>query len=308
MTKTEGLLFLAWLLGLLPTSFRFRRWVDARLAGLPKESERICDTIAHLETLLGIPWALLVEFQIRPVAVMFGRLLSYWGALWESAKPSEEAGDRFFVAALIVNLTGRGNTQTEYAWEEAHLQARFPIREVNLCDFSAKRVLADIVAGKAPGMALCWIPLMQGGAEPDIIEQWLTIARAEPDRHRRSDYGSLALVFAEAANNHEIWAEALGGWNVIESKQVLAWQAEARAEGEERGKKVGKKEGREEGIGIGELRRSHQMLLRLGQQKFGSATAATQKRLEAIDDLARLDRLIDAILTATSWKELLATK
>lgn len=63
----------------------------------------------------------------------------------------------------------------------------------------------------------------------------------------------------------------------------------------------------EEGELRGELKRSHRLLLRLGRKRFGNPDAATESELIAIKDLERLERLADAILTAETWQELLAT-
>jgi hypothetical protein len=40
----------------------------------------------------------------------------------------------------------------------------------------------------------------------------------------------LALVFAEAAGCCEAWKQALTEWNMIQSQQVLEWQAETRVQ------------------------------------------------------------------------------
>ncbi len=63
----------------------------------------------------------------------------------------------------------------------------------------------------------------------------------------------------------------------------------------------------EEGEARGELKRSHRLILRLGRKPFGDPDVATQARLTAITDLDRLERLAEAIFTANSWEELLAT-
>lgn len=63
----------------------------------------------------------------------------------------------------------------------------------------------------------------------------------------------------------------------------------------------------DEAVEEGELKRSHRLLLRQGRIRFGNPDAATESELTAIKDLERLERMSDAILTATSWKELLAT-
>jgi hypothetical protein len=57
-------------------------------------------------------------------------------------------------------------------------------------------VLGGIAGGTLPRCLLAWIPLMQGGGEAVNVQQWLEVARQEPDSRRRSDYGGLALVFA----------------------------------------------------------------------------------------------------------------
>jgi hypothetical protein len=48
-------------------------------------------------------------------------------------------------------------------------------------------------------------------------------------------------------------------------------------------------------------------LLRLGRKRFGDIDAVAEAALTSINDLDRLERLDDAILTANSWRELLAT-
>ncbi|MEI7688036.1 MAG: hypothetical protein WCL32_23765 [Planctomycetota bacterium] len=63
----------------------------------------------------------------------------------------------------------------------------------------------------------------------------------------------------------------------------------------------------DEAVEEGELKRSHRLLLRLGRKRFGNPDGTTEAALTAIIDLDRLERLADAILTASSWQELLAT-
>ncbi len=69
---------------------------------------------------------------------------------------------------------------------------------------------------------------MQRGGEAGIIADWVARASAELDARRGADLGGLALVFAEAAGCAEAWQKALEGWNMIQSKQVLEWQAQTR--------------------------------------------------------------------------------
>ena len=62
----------------------------------------------------------------------------------------------------------------------------------------------------------------------------------------------------------------------------------------------------EEGELRGKISNSHQTLLRLGHKQFGVPDEATELELKSIRDLDRLE-LIDAILTAKSWLDMLAT-
>jgi hypothetical protein len=62
-------------------------------------------------------------------------------------------------------------------------------------------------------------------------------------------------------------------------------------------------EGRQEGWRKG----VRQTILRLGRQKFGPPRDAIGATLTTMTDLERLERMIDRILIASSWDDLLAT-
>jgi len=107
---------LAWVLGTRPGEFQFRRWIDTRTLPFPGSPERVGDLVAHLERIEppGQPWLVPVEVQIAPDPLMFGRLLEYLGRLWQAEKPSTERGDRFCLAAAVVNLTGIGLASRDF--------------------------------------------------------------------------------------------------------------------------------------------------------------------------------------------------
>jgi predicted transposase YdaD len=67
-------------------------------------------------------------------------------------------------------------------------------------------------------------------------------------------------------------------------------------------------EGREEGRIQGALREARKILLRLGGRKFGAPEPAAEAAVQAIDDLARLERMSDRLLDVTTWQDLLATR
>jgi len=72
----------------------------------------------------------------------------------------------------------------------------------------------------------------------------------------------------------------------------------------EEGIERGRVEGRAEGRADGERR----LLVLLGEERLGPLDAVMRARLDAIDDVAELERLARQLLTASSWQELLATK
>jgi hypothetical protein len=230
--KLDPVGFLAWVLRLAPEAFVYRGWLDTRNLPFPGEKDRICDTVAHLEDVAehGLPWAVPVEFQLEPDADMFGRFLQYLGNLWRDKRPDPEPGSRFCVGAVVLNLTGRGNSSRDYHWPAAGLRSGLGVCERDLADLDAGQTLADIASGKTARCVLPWIPLLQRGDDSGIIAQWKELAEAELDSRRRSEYGSLALVFAEAAKREDTWKVALKEWNVIQSKQVAEWKNQARAE------------------------------------------------------------------------------
>jgi hypothetical protein len=56
----------------------------------------------------------------------------------------------------------------------------------------------------------------------------------------------------------------------------------------------------------GRIDTSHRVLLRLGRKLLGPPDPATESALRSIQDVERLERMTEAILTAKSWQELLS--
>jgi hypothetical protein len=234
--KLDAIAFLCWLLHEDPTGLRFRTWLDTRTLPFPGDPERTCDTVAWLADVdPAIEWALVLEFCLAPDEKLFGRLLVYLGQLWREKRPTDAGSERFSVGAVVVNLTGQGRTSRDMQLRQTGVRTLLGVVERNLQDEDAGALLANIAAGSTGRALLPWVPLMRGGDEPAIIQQWLELARQEHDSRRRGDYGGLALVFAEAAKRLPVWKDTLKGWNMVESQQVLEWIAEGEAKGEAKG-------------------------------------------------------------------------
>ncbi|MBX6312155.1 MAG: hypothetical protein IRY99_04435 [Isosphaeraceae bacterium] len=64
----------------------------------------------------------------------------------------------------------------------------------------------------------------------------------------------------------------------------------------------------EKGQFVGRLQEARSTLIRQGTQKFQAPSEAIQQRIEAIDDLERLEQLLDRVLDAMAWDDLLADR
>jgi hypothetical protein len=276
VAKLEPPGLLRWLLPTLAPRVSFQGWLDTRSLPFPGEPDRTNDTVACLRDDADAPtwWALAIEFSSRPDSEMFGRMLEYLGRLWRERRPTDEQGSRFQVGGAVVNLTGVGQASRDLQLpQNTGIRTCLQLAERNLVQEDAAATLAEMAAGRVTRCLLPWIPLMNGGGEPGIIDEWVRQAQAEPDAARRGDYGGLALVFAELAGSRDRWREALRGWNVLQSQQVLEWQANATANA----------------------------LLRMLQRRFHpEVPAELVATIQATTDMEQLNRWIDAAVTSAS--------
>jgi predicted transposase YdaD len=69
----------------------------------------------------------------------------------------------------------------------------------------------------------------------------------------------------------------------------------------------GLEEGREEGREQGRADEARSLLLRIGTRQFGPPDVDVRTRLDAVNDLGRLESLMDRMVdkTVTSWAQLL---
>ena len=57
----------------------------------------------------------------------------------------------------------------------------------------------------------------------------------------------------------------------------------------------------------GKIFQNQRLLIKQGRKRLGDPDAQTESALAAIQDLDRLERMAEAMLTVNSWRELLAT-
>jgi hypothetical protein len=201
------------------------------------------------------------------------------GQVYLDLRPTDLPGDRFFIGAVVVNLTGKGSSGRDLVWPEAGLRTLMQPNERNLSERSAAALLDVVEAGKVPRIVLAWLPLMQGGADPATITRWLAVAGQESDAQVRADIGQ-AVVFAELAGCLGPWKEALKEWNVVESQVVKGWMRE------------------------GEIKGKAETILQVLEAVLKAAPPAElAAALQSITDLARLNALVPLAARATSFEQ-----
>jgi hypothetical protein len=225
--------FFRWLFKNNDGPMTFREWLDTRRLRLPGEPDLTGDAVADFDTTEpGGRFALVLEAQTEPRNDIIEQLSLYAIALRMELR-RVGGGKAYSVGAAVINLTG---TKSELSLDMPipgvadHGLFLRPMQR-DLCEEDAAALLAEIAAGRATRALLPWIPLMRGGALPDIIAEWKVLAAAEPDGPLRSAYAVLALTFAELTRGLVEWQKGLEGWNMRESQTILGFKREGKEEG-----------------------------------------------------------------------------
>jgi hypothetical protein len=125
---------------------------------------------------------------------------------------------------------------------------------------------------------------MRGSGETTTIEEWKRLADLEPDLQVRLDYALDALLFAELSGVRGLWKQALEGWNVRVSQQVLEWQNEARTEAELKTRRA-------------------DLLLALETRGKGPVPSDLAETIQTTEDMHLLSRWFRAALEVNSFDE-----
>ena len=273
LARQAGAKLWPWLLRLSANKVRFERLLPTHFT-VPGFPERVGDLVAALTDLEegGRPWAICLEFQAEPDFDMTDRLLVTLGLVRRTERPSDAPGDRYWVGAVVINLTGRGMAKRDLQWRGDGLHLLLQPCEWNFGEMDAMQVMNEVEQGLAPVEALAWISLMKGGDESATIDRWVRLARQETDPERLADL-ALVAVFAELLNRQDVWKKALKGWNMKESQMVKQWQDEAKAEGKAEGKA--------------------EMLLKVLKNRFKKVPKGLRAAILAETDAERLNGLVD---------------
>jgi hypothetical protein len=212
-----------------PVKLRFVRWEDARRLPFPGDPDREDDAVARL----AVP-AAPEEESIWPVEAQTEPdpdILERYGIYGLMARQElRGARGKLPVDGVLIQLTGTAEQRLAMSPRGRGGMNIEPVM-MDLGSWSAAATLAEVEAGQTGRCFLVFIPLMTGGGEPGIIADWLRIAAGEPDVRLRTEYGALALVFAELTRGLVDWQRALEGWNVRESQVIKGFKDEGKVEG-----------------------------------------------------------------------------
>jgi hypothetical protein len=288
MAKQDPPNFFRWLWWHAATPLRFHSWLDARRLALPVEGDLTCDTVGafHLAGQAELSHALIVEFMAESRSNTLDRLLAY--VVRARTEPAAAKGQVLppQLGGVVINLTGPAQARAvQVAFPGvAECDWGFSILQRTLREEAAGDTLADIAAGRTTRWLLPWIPLMNGGAEMSIMEQWQQVASTEPDAQVRSTLGAFALLFADLARRGDLWEQALEGWDMQTSQVVDRWHEKGRIEGQ--------------------LEARRDDLVALLEKRFGPLPKELLQRIQAQADAALLKAALQQVLDIDSLDEL----
>jgi hypothetical protein len=290
LIKRDPAGFFRWL---LRRDVAFHVWIDSRRHALPDQGDLTNDLVGAFRVGDGHE-ALCVELQAASEGGSAPRLLLGYvpRLLTEPAAP----GSLVLTTAggVVVNLTGPEQAaRVEHRPTVAtNCSLMGTIEQRTLRNEDAAVTLRDITAGAISRWLLAWLPLMRGGTEPGIIQAWRVEAVKIGDKNFLGTLAGLTLTFARLADHQPVWQRGLEGIDVVKSPYLEELREQVRT--------LARSEGEVEGL--------RKAVSRLGRQRFGKAASRKQKgQLQTITDVAHLERLLDKIMTATSWQELLDT-
>jgi hypothetical protein len=269
----------------LSASLHFREWVETRTTPRPGDTERTADRVAALDDTSAPdhPWLLIFEFQSQHDPDKLDVTLVEAAQLRVGTRHGADRQGKYKVLVALVYLRG----QCPLAVLDMTLPRGVGTRHAplvwNVEEDSASENLAALAGGNVTWGILFWIPLMQGGQEPGIIERWKELASAISDPRTRGDLGEIVLIFAELAGCYLAWEKGLEGWEMTESQVVNRWIEKAK------------------------LEQARALLLRMLQQRFpGGVSPDVAQTINAQPSLPLLETWFDAATTTASMEDFIA--
>jgi hypothetical protein len=286
-----------------------KAYTDFRKQGL-----REPDVVAEVPTLTGKQQLLVVHVDIEDKfgKIMDQRMLEYGlHLILKTKKP---------VISIAIFLKG-GKTSIELrevVWEDE--EQRWVTLRFYYVAFCLKPSLAEDYVNRPQPLASALAALMRSNIW-DRVEQKLEclrgISRAEAlDMSQRYVLGKIVDNYLDLSDDEEgrFAAELKRGANKEVSEMVVTWEealeereATGEARGEATGEARGEVTGEARGLAAGAVREARKAILLLAERRQRlppEELAALAAKLEAIHDLDRLHRILEAIVEVSSLAEL----
>ncbi|MCC7367125.1 MAG: hypothetical protein IT306_01810 [Chloroflexi bacterium] len=265
-----------------------------RLAGLPVngpvhpvESE-ISTVLAEVDKLLRIdaptPWLAHLEVQASRDPRLPSRLLQYHALLrHRHASPVESTVVLLRPEADGPELSGRLDLQG--ATDD--LTISFWFRVVRIWE----RPVEEFLGGGLGILPLAPLAALPPGRLPEVLRRIEERMGDDLPRSTADEIWSSVSLLMGLRYDEEAIRDLLRRFPYM--RESITYQ-------------IILEEGREEGREAGERQRAQRDILRLGAQRFGAPDAATVATIHQTTDLPALDRMMDGILRADDWADLLA--
>jgi hypothetical protein len=284
LVKLDPWAFYSWLLG-QAVPLLFREWYDPRTLPKPGERDRTGDLVGMFAPGEAgeVTAAVITEFQTENDAEILDRLNEEIARFRRELRPR---GINVFGA--VVNLTGPpqiAEMRMELPGSPA-IGSYLRVAMLTLRDEDAAALLEAISEQRCSRALLTWAPLLRGGGESGIIQEWRALAESEPDPNRRADFGSLARNWLRLLSepNRLAWELGLKGYNMSESP----FMKEVRQEGE--------------------IANQRKVLLEAAQLRYRTTVPSDLvAAINATNNMSELDRWFKAVFTAGDFDEFRAT-
>ena len=256
--------------------------IDANLSTITAEADKV------LRVDGPEPWLAHVELQVSHEASLPRRLLRYNTLLDDR----HDLPTRSVVVLLRPQADGddlTGVYRRSLPGGSAYLEFRYDVVRAWL------QPVESVLLGGLGTLPMAPVSDLAGMEPAEVIRRM----EERVDRESRGDAGLLwsatGILMGLRYRREEI-QELLRGVRAMKESvfyQMILEEGEARGEAR--------------GVAKGEVNEARRILLRQGQRRFGPPDPITVAMIESIDRSERLEGLLDRVLDASSWENLLAS-
>ena len=280
--------------------------IDSDLATVSTEADRVLRVKAAFPYLAHLEFQSTYKLDLGHRALRYNVLLFYRHGL-----PVQSVIILLRREADGPAMTGR----VEYVTDPNDGLLTFRYRIVRVWEQSDE----DLLAGDLATLPLALLTDAARDHLPQTVRRMEARIQAEATPSEAEFLWTAAYILTGLRYPADIAGELLKGVRAMEDSstyQAIIAKGEARGraegeargrvEGEARGRVEGEARGRVEGASLGKMEEARNLLLRLGRKRFGEPDAVTLQFVQNLNNLETLERLMERLLEAENWSELLA--